>query len=173
MYAYYLAEARMETRHDIPMALRAAYLSMHRQTNVRLSGIGITADQFVLLALLEEEDGITQQQLVRRADSDPNTVRAMLILLERQGLICRDRHPTDGRAWKVTLTRKGRQILKRSGSRTRTIRDRMVALFTARELGSLARYLSRISNSLSPSNLPRTQIRPKAIALSRPERKNH
>lgn len=161
----------METRHDIPMGLRSAYLSMHRQTTAHVEPCGITADQFVLMVLLSEEDGITQQQLVRKADSDPNTVRAMLVLLEKQGLVSRRRHPTDGRAWRVTLTRKGRQVLKRSLDRTQVIRDRVLALFTGRELRLLARYLSRITDSLSPPNSFRTQIRLKATDRRRSEKK--
>jgi len=46
---------------------------------------GITADQFVILACLEEQDEVTQQDLVRRAASDPSTVRAMLVLMEGEG----------------------------------------------------------------------------------------
>ena len=39
----------------------------------------MTADQFVLLSALADADGVTQQELVRRVSSDPNTVRAMLL----------------------------------------------------------------------------------------------
>ena len=79
-------------------ALRAAYLALHRQTNDCFAKDGVTADQFVLLASLAEADAVTQQELVRRVGSDPNTVRAMLLLLEGRGLVARERHPADGRA---------------------------------------------------------------------------
>ena len=101
----------METGHDIAMGLRAAYLSMHRQTNSHLAPFGLTADQFVILALLTEKDGITQQHLTRLASSDPNTIRAMLVLLEKRALVKRRRHPTDGRALRITITRKGRLLM--------------------------------------------------------------
>jgi DNA-binding MarR family transcriptional regulator len=88
----------MASGHDIAMGLRAAYWAMHRQTEAGLARGGVTADQFVLLALLAEWDGITQQELVRRAASDANTVRAMLVLLESRGLVARQGHPTDRHA---------------------------------------------------------------------------
>ena len=72
----------MTTGHQIAMSLRAAYLAMHRRTDAALAGDGVTADQFVLLAVLAAEDRVTQQALVRRTSSDPNTVRAMLVLME-------------------------------------------------------------------------------------------
>jgi hypothetical protein len=93
----------MET-YKIPMALRAAYLSMYRQTNAHLAPYGVTVDQFVYLHLLIEEDGIIQQELVKRATSDPNTMRAMLVILEKRGYIERHRHHQDGRARVVKIT---------------------------------------------------------------------
>ena len=88
----------MTSGREIPRALRAAYLALHRQTNDCFARDGVTADQFVLLASLADADAVTQQELVRRVGSDPNTVRAMLLLLEGRGLVVRERHPADGRA---------------------------------------------------------------------------
>src|SRR5438105_796838 len=99
----------MATGHTIAMALRAAYLAMHRQADVSLLPGGVTADQFVLLAALSESDSSTQQELARRTSCDPNTLRAMLLLLEAKGLIRRDPDPTDGRARRVVLTEHGWQ----------------------------------------------------------------
>ena len=45
----------MMEAYKIPMNLRAAYLSMHRQTNAHLARFGVTADQFVCLLILAEE----------------------------------------------------------------------------------------------------------------------
>ena len=70
----------MKTGHNIAMGLRAAYLSMHRQTNFRLAPFGMTADQFVLLALLSEQDGITQQQLAHLAGDAREAVAHQLEL---------------------------------------------------------------------------------------------
>jgi DNA-binding MarR family transcriptional regulator len=162
----------MATGHNIPMGLREAYLSMHRQTNAHLARCGVTADQFVLMILLFEEDGVTQQELARRACSDPNTIRAMLVLLEDRGLVSRAQDPTDGRARKVTLTRKGRQVLERSLGRTRSLNDRLLGLFTPEETAAMAGFLSRISESMSQLDHPRSQSRPRATACRRPVRKN-
>ena len=40
----------MTVGHEVGMALRAAYLALHRQTNDCFADDGVTADQFVLLA---------------------------------------------------------------------------------------------------------------------------
>jgi DNA-binding MarR family transcriptional regulator len=139
----------MATGHDIAMGLRAAYWAMHRQVDACCSGRGVTADQFVLLSLLGEEDGITQQQLVQRASSDANTVRAMLVLLEKRGLVARERHPTDGRARSVTLTRKGRHILDKIWGATEPLRTGLLASFRPEEADRVAESLARISEVMA------------------------
>jgi DNA-binding MarR family transcriptional regulator len=146
----------MATGHDIAMGLRAAYRSMHRQTNLHLARRGATADQFVLLSLLVERDGTTQQELVRRATSDPNTVRAMLLLLEKQGLIVRKQHPTDGRALKITLTRKGRNTYNTLLKEIKPLQKRLAALFRDEEAKTLVAFLGRISEAMAeqPEPLP-------------------
>ena len=139
----------MTTGHEIAMGLRAAYLSMHRQTNSHLAPYRMTADQFVLLALLAEQDGITQRQLARRASSDPNTIRAMLVLLENRGLVARRRHPTDGRALRVTVTRKGRQTYVELSAAIRTLQERLSSVFQAKEAGTFVTFLNRISEAMT------------------------
>src|SRR5215472_3210129 len=107
-----MAKPDIKRSHDLAMGLRLAYWALHRRTDESLARRSVTANQFVLLALLMEEDGITQQELVLRASSDPSTIRAMLVLLEKKGLIVRNRHARDGRALCVTLTAKGRRAYR-------------------------------------------------------------
>ena len=138
----------MATGHEIAMGLRAAYWTMHRQTDACFAKYGVTANQFVLLALLAEEDGITQQQLVRRACSDANTVRAMLVLLESRGLVARGQHPDDGRARNVTLTRKGRQTYDRLLEESEPLREKLLAVFQPEETDTLVGFLERIFEAM-------------------------
>jgi len=139
----------MATGHDIAMGLRAAYWAMHRQTDARCAKRGVTADQFVLLTLLTEQDGISQQELVRRASSDPNTIRAMLVLLEKRGFVARGRHPTDGRARSVTLTRKGRQTLEKLWTVSEPLREHLVVALRPEEADVLVELLARISETMT------------------------
>jgi DNA-binding MarR family transcriptional regulator len=133
------------------MELRAAYWAMHRRTEASLAQRGVTSDQFVLLALLAEQDRVTQQELVRRASSDANTVRAMLVLLESRGLVARGQHPTDRRARSVTLTRKGRQTYERLWADSEPVRQRLRAAFRPEEADVLIEFLNRISQAMTPA----------------------
>ncbi len=147
----------MSSRHDLAMGLRAAYWLMHRQTDACLARRGVTANQFVLLWLLAERDGVTQQELVRRACSDPNTIRAMLVLLEKRGLVVREGHPTDGRAFQVTLTPKGRRTYEKLQLDTEPLRQQILKAFRPGEADTLVEFLARISEAMAPSPAGRTR----------------
>ena len=74
----------MNPKDELPLALRTAYLTLHRRSDTEFAQHGITADQFVLLATLSRGDAMTQRELAARMPSDPSTVRAMLVLLENR-----------------------------------------------------------------------------------------
>ncbi len=153
----------MTSGHDMAMGLRAAYRAMHRRTEAGLARRRVTADQFVLLALLAEQDGITQQELVRRASSDANTIRAMLVLLESRGLIARRRHSTDRRARRVTLTRKGRQAYEKLWADSEPVRERLSAALRPQEADALVEFLGRISEAMAQTATDRNP-RPRPVA---------
>jgi DNA-binding MarR family transcriptional regulator len=139
----------MTTGHEVGLALRAAYLALHRQTDDCFTSDGVTADQFVLLAALAEADAVTQQELVRHVGSDPNTVRAMLLLLEGRRLVARKRHPADGRARCVTLTVKGRQVYGKLLAKSEPLRAQLLAAFRPDEVTALVGLLRRVAEVMA------------------------
>ncbi len=134
----------MTSGREVARALRAAYLALHRQTNDCFAKDGVTADQFALLSALADGDAITQQELVRRIGSDPNTVRAMLLLLEGRGLVIRERHPSDGRARCVTLTTEGRRVFKKLWRKSEQLRTRLLSAFRLDEVTVMVGLLGRV-----------------------------
>ena len=81
------------------------------QTYVKLfAQFGVTADQYVLLSVLEDKNGITQTEIGDRMASDANTIGAMLKLLEEKKLIRREKCEADGRARRVHLTAAGHRL---------------------------------------------------------------
>jgi DNA-binding MarR family transcriptional regulator/rubredoxin len=145
----------MKRSHDLAMGLRMAYWALHRRTDESLARRNVTANQFVLLALLMEEDGISQQDLVLRASSDPSTIRAMLVLLEKKGLVARQAHTRDRRALSVTLTQKGRRAYQQMWAATQSVRRRLLAVLDPRESIFLVERLGRIADAMISSPVPK------------------
>jgi DNA-binding MarR family transcriptional regulator len=141
----------MNEAHALAMALRRAYLTMHRRADAYFARHGVTTDQFVLLQILAEEGVVTQQRLVIRASSDPNTVRAMLVLLEGRDFVTRKRHPADGRARSVSLTKKGRHVHQRLLSASEPFLEQLVSGYQPGKLQVLLELLSRIPSGMAAS----------------------
>jgi len=78
-----------------------------------------------ILVPLFEEDGLRIGELARRSRLSKQTMTTMVRLLERDGLVRRERDPSDGRAFRVALTAKAERF-------------RPVAEQTLSELGGLA-----------------------------------
>ena len=152
------------------MALRGAYKTMHRKADSFFVKYGVTADQYVLLHILAHESAITQETLVARASSDPNTVRRMLVLLEGRGFVIRPRHPTDERARSVSLTRKGRNIYKRLRWSFEPFLALLISEFRPEELQVLQELLRRIPPLMTSRDVRRRTGKPIGSAKRNEER---
>jgi DNA-binding MarR family transcriptional regulator len=133
----------------LPMAMRAAYFTLHRETDSCFSDLGITADQFVLMATLDREHAVTQRELAKRMPSDPSTVRAMLVLLENQGLVVREPHPSDARAKSVSLTSKGKKKFEQLWVASESIRQSMNSALNEKEYRILVKLLNQVTDALT------------------------
>ena len=138
--------------HDLAMALRAAYLSMHREADSWLSRFDLTAAQFVVLALLAEQGNVPQCDLVQRATSDKNTIRSIVILLKKRGLLTREPNPDDGRAWVVRLTDLGNRTFKKVSSENQRFHERLLSALQPAEVESLIYMLDRIADTMKSMN---------------------
>ncbi|HYW80266.1 MAG TPA: MarR family transcriptional regulator [Thermoguttaceae bacterium] len=139
----------MPNGHQVAMAIRRAYLSMHRQADAILAPYGVTANQYVILALLAERDQVPQRDLVERAASDPNTIRPVLKTLERKGLVTRKQDPNDGRARCVGLSKKGRQVFEQHRRDSQPFRDRLTAALDPEDAGSFVQYLRQVQTAMT------------------------
>jgi DNA-binding MarR family transcriptional regulator len=84
-----------------------------------LKPFDLTHVQFVLLASLTwlDVDGpVTQRLLADHAVTDPMMTSQVLRVLEMRGLVRRDAHPTDKRAWSLTATPTGRALANRANA---------------------------------------------------------
>lgn len=63
-----------------------------------------------ILLPLFEEDGLRMGQLAERARLSKQTMTTMVRLLERAGLVVRERDDSDGRAFRISLTGRAREF---------------------------------------------------------------
>jgi DNA-binding MarR family transcriptional regulator len=81
------------------------------QERFRAAGWGAVRPSYgSILVPLFEEDGLRIGELGRRARLSKQTMTTMVRLLERDGLVRRERDPNDGRAYRIVLTAKARRF---------------------------------------------------------------
>jgi len=71
---------------------------------------GITPQQFALMAFLWQQDRLSQVELSEKTDVDRTTLSGLIDRLVKQGLVVRQSHPADRRAFLVALTKTGREL---------------------------------------------------------------
>jgi len=88
-------------------ALTQAVGRLLRRLRAEANPGGLSVSQSAALGRLEEAGGMTTADLARAESMTPQSMGAILTSLEREGLVERRRHPTDGRQILVSLTAQG------------------------------------------------------------------
>ncbi len=106
-------EPTTERQLRIVHRMRRAFLSICRCGDTVFSPYGMTTDQYALMRVVQREPGIRQADLGNVIFAQPNTVTAMVTLLEKKGILRRRPSPTDGRARLLHLTARGEKVMQR------------------------------------------------------------
>ena len=77
-----------------------------------MNGIDVTTTQYTVLVAAGEKDGLSQQDIINMTGIDRSTVSQVVQLLIHKGLLKRRRTRHDARAYAVSLTDAGRDVLK-------------------------------------------------------------
>lgn len=100
----------MELEKYIGVNVQRAALKLNNYYQKVVNPFDITVDQWEILIVLWEKEGITQKELAERLHKDQTNVARMLFKLEKKGFIYRVVHETDRRSLRVYLYPKGRDI---------------------------------------------------------------
>ena len=74
------------------------------------AGIDLTAEQWMILNRLWENDGVSMSDLALRTYRDNASITRTLLLLQKKSFVILKDDASDNRYWKVFLTDKGKKI---------------------------------------------------------------
>jgi DNA-binding MarR family transcriptional regulator len=97
----------------------------------KMAGIDITARQYVVLVTVAQNDGASQQDIIDDTGIDRSTVSQIMQTMIRKGLLKRKRTKEDARAYAITVTDQGRDILKASEAIVEGVNEALVAALPA------------------------------------------
>jgi MarR family transcriptional regulator, temperature-dependent positive regulator of motility len=113
-----------------------------------MAGIDLTARQYVVLVATAQKDGLSQQEIIDATGIDRSTVSQVVQTMTRKGLLKRRRTRGDARAYAVTLTPHGRDVLKASEPIVGRIDESLVAALSATRAASFLDALRTIVGSV-------------------------
>ena len=123
-----ITAARPRSTTDRPgYLLKRAQAALHAALAGALRDHGATLSQYALLAALDEEPGLSNAELARRAFVTPQTMNQVLRELEQRHWVVRHPHPGHGRILQAGLTDDGRSTLRACHRAAGAVEEQMLA----------------------------------------------
>lgn len=92
-----------------------------------MNGIDLTPRQYVVLVAASQKDGLSQQEIIDTTGIDRSTISQVVQLMIRKGLLKRRRAKTDARAYSITLSDHGRDVLEAAEPNVRRIDEALIS----------------------------------------------
>ncbi len=117
------------------------------QKRLRENGFKITIDQWLILKVLLENSGISQQEIAERVFKDNASVTRMIELLVKSDYLERKVHPKDRRKSNLKITKEGVKVIE--DVQNLVLENRKIALngVSQKELEILQKALTLIINN--------------------------
>jgi len=122
---------------------------MQRCADAIFAARKITNDQCSLLWIVWRREGIRQNELAEELFTDPNTVTAMVVRLEKRGLIRREVCAEDGRARRVSLTPNGRRLIQKLSRDWEPVREKLREIFAGDRGQEALRILEQVCAAMT------------------------
>jgi DNA-binding MarR family transcriptional regulator len=147
----------MSTSKDAPRSgpdwigynLKITQHKLRQRLEAELALIGITAAQNAALLAVAGNPRISNAELARAAFVTPQTMQAILVNLERGGLVVRNPHPEHGRIIMTELTEKGQKAVADGASAADAVERQMLSTLSGDEAAVLCELLKRCAAALS------------------------
>ena len=105
---------------------------------------GLRIPEWRLIAVVAEEEGLTQQALVARTEMDKMTVSRAAQALVTRGLVSRVVHGTDKRSNTLALTPAGQSLYAQISPKALELEQRLLETIGKRELKQLKTTLAKL-----------------------------
>jgi DNA-binding MarR family transcriptional regulator len=108
---------------------------------------GLRVPEWRLIAVLAEEEGLTQQALVARTEMDKMTVSRAAQALTERGLLTRVRHGSDKRSHTLALSADGRALYAQIAPKALEMEARLLADLDAEAVERLKSTLATLKSA--------------------------
>lgn len=106
----------MEEEVSLYTTLKEIYFSIDNGDRQLLEGYNLSVPRYYLLKHIAENPGITLTQLSGLMLTDKSNITRLIKGVEMEGLVCKQKHETDGRALSLYLTEHGSALVSEAVS---------------------------------------------------------
>ena len=136
------------TTSRVGYLIKRAQTVLHDAMAEALRFLDLTVTQFAVLTALDDEPGLSNADLARRAFVTPQSMHTVLQELERRQLVVRHTHPLHQRVLQAALTDGGRRALRSAARAINAVEERMLANLSDSARSKLASSLSSCVDAL-------------------------
>ena len=140
---------RSDLEDDFLVLLYDVARQMRTVTDQKAREHESTRAQCIILARLERQPGLSQNELAAIAEVAPITVARLVDRLEAQGLVERCTDPNDRRIWRLRLTKAAEPLLRDTKRYRAEVRALMTKGIDAATLKTMVAGLRKMKENLS------------------------
>ena len=140
---------RSDLEDDFLVLLYDVARQMRTVTDQKAREHESTRAQCIILARLERQPGLSQNELAAIAEVAPITVARLVDRLEAQGLVERCTDPNDRRIWRLRLTKAAEPLLRDTKRYRAEVRALMTRGIDAATLKTMVAGLRKMKENLS------------------------
>jgi DNA-binding MarR family transcriptional regulator len=111
-----------------------------------------------LLALILENDGISQRDLAQRLDMRPSSVTEMIVKMESEGLVTRRQDENDQRVMRVYLTEEGKNYACNIDKDINSFMDSIFGVLTETEREQMFTITEKLCKNLEKLDKSNVQV---------------
>ena len=113
----------------------------------------LTKQQFTVLAAVEQNEGMSQTDLVNITGIDRSTLAEMIRRMIEKGLLDRERTETDQRANAVRIAAAGRKALRSARTASERVEKTLLAGLSSTDRAKFVRMLTAVVSQAEAENL--------------------
>ncbi len=113
------------------------------------NGLTLTPEHWAVLNRLWENDGLSQSEIADQTFKDKANITRILDVMERNGLIKRQRHEHDRRSFRIFLNDKGKQYKSYIIPFAQQVNQTALKNLNVEDIAELKKLLNKIYENLS------------------------
>lgn len=141
-------DMRFKDTIGISYHLRKCELILRQKMDKVLSTLNLTVPKYSVLAILEEQEKMTNAELARAAFVTPQTMNRLLHSMEEDGLVKSQSDKKNELKILYTLTKKAHKVVCEAHSEVNQIESKMIEHFKNQDLDSYKKFESQLLKML-------------------------